>query len=145
MRGGSWATQSTQLDVGFFPHAAPQFHLVFYETAEFFRRVLPRDYVELFEALDHLLRTQRLVELSVELLYDRCWRAVRHEDAVPLVGLEALDGIGHRRDIWQAIEAAFAGMRDRLHLVPLDQADHRRPLGEKNLHLPRHNVGERRA
>src|SRR5579883_3170439 len=122
---------STKRDVRLFHDAAPQLHLILEVARELFRRVLARDDVELLEPVGDLRRRDRLVERRVELRDDLLCRAVRHERAVPFVGLEARQRFGYRRHVGQAREPALAGMRDRLELAALDQPDRRRSVGEE--------------
>ena len=39
-------------------------------------------------------------------------------------------------------QSPLPGMRDRFHLAGLDQSDDRGPVGENELHLPRHDIGD---
>ena len=87
------------------------------EAAEFLRRVFLEVDVERLEPRHDVGLAQHLVQAGVELLDDLRRRAGRHEHAVPLVGLEARDGVLHRRQIGQGAEPAPAGVGDRLDLA----------------------------
>src|SRR5262249_24248637 len=65
-----------------------------------------------------------------------------HEDPVPLISYKAGQRVGYRRNIGQTGQPGLSGVRDRLHLAALDKSNHRGAVGEKELHLSRHDVIE---
>src|SRR5262245_21070098 len=118
------ATSSAEPDVCFLDHLAPQSHLLLHEGPEFLRRCGADINIELLEAAHDIRITKRGIKPAIERLHDLAGRATWHENAVPLVRLEARQRFRCGRNVRQTGEPALSRMRDGFDLAALDKTHH---------------------